>query len=177
MPTGDMLVQLLKLPANQPLIEHQRAAGVIIKRGSSFEMTPVVDFVRSNWNQVWADEVTIAFTRQPVCVFIALRDGDVVGFAAYEATRRNFLGPMGVLERERGKGIGEALLIAALHAMRDMGYAYAIIGGVGPADFYARIAGAMPIPGSTPGIYAGQLRSAAPAPAPLLPSNDKSSEP
>ena len=31
---------------------------------------------------------------------------------------------------------------------------YAIIGGVGPAAFYAGVAGAVPIEGSTPGIYA-----------------------
>jgi GNAT superfamily N-acetyltransferase len=155
---GDMLVQLLKLPAKEPLIEEQRAAGVIIKRANSFEISPVVEFVRSNWNQVWADEVSIAFTRQPVCVFIALRDGDVVGFAAYEATRRNFLGPMGVRESERGKGVGEVLLIAALHAMLEMGYAYAIIGGVGPVEFYAKACGATLIPDSAPGVYTDRIR-------------------
>jgi hypothetical protein len=34
---------------------------------------------------------------------------------------------------------------------------YAIIGGVGPAEFYAKAVGAVPIEGSTPGIYAGML--------------------
>lgn len=41
--------------------------------------------------------------------------------------------------------------------MRAAGYAYAIIGGVGPADFYARAVGAVEIPDSTPGIYADML--------------------
>jgi hypothetical protein len=34
-----------------------------------------------------------------------------------------------------------------------MGYAYAIIGGVGPAAFYEKVCGAFVIPGSERGIY------------------------
>jgi hypothetical protein len=42
--------------------------------------------------------------------------------------------------------------------MREMGYAYAVVGGVGPADFYERAVGATVIPGSSPGVYADALR-------------------
>ena len=38
-----------------------------------------------------------------------------------------------------------------------MGYGYAIIGDVGPSAFYEKTVGAMPIPNSAPGIYAGML--------------------
>jgi hypothetical protein len=34
-----------------------------------------------------------------------------------------------------------------------VGYAYAVIGGAGPTEFYRRAAGAVPIPDSTFGIY------------------------
>jgi predicted N-acetyltransferase YhbS len=44
-------------------------------------------------------------------------------------------GPTGVLESARGKGIGTALLIAALRGLKEMGYAYGVIGGVGPVQF------------------------------------------
>ena len=74
------------------------------------------------------------------------------------STRRNFLGPMGVLDSERGRGVGKALLVAALHGLREMGYVYAIIGGVGPSAFYASAAGATVIDGSTPGIYVDLLK-------------------
>jgi hypothetical protein len=37
--------------------------------------------------------------------------------------------------------------------MREMDYAYAVIGGVGPASFYEKICGAFTIPGSEIGIY------------------------
>ena len=54
-------------------------------------------------------------------------------------------------------GSGGAGLFAALHAQKAQGYAYAIIGGVGPAEFYARAVGAVLIEGSQPGIYDGLL--------------------
>jgi hypothetical protein len=37
--------------------------------------------------------------------------------------------------------------------MRESGYAYAIIGGVGPAAFYEKTVGAFTIPGSEVGVY------------------------
>ena len=85
--------------------------------------------------------------------FIALRNDAVVGFAAYEATSRGYFGPTGVLESERGKGIGKELLVRSMIGLRELGYAYAIIGAAGPTDFYEKTLGAIPIPGSTPGVY------------------------
>jgi hypothetical protein len=43
--------------------------------------------------------------------------------------------------------------------MRQQGYGYAIIGGVGPADYYSKAVGAVPIDGSEPGVYRGLLDS------------------
>jgi hypothetical protein len=53
--------------------------------------------------------------------------------------------------------LGNALLMKALEGLRDYGYAYAIIGGVGPKEFYAKNCGAIEIPGSDPGTYADLL--------------------
>ena len=58
-----------------------------------------------------------------------------------------------MLDEEQGKGIGKALLIRSMEALRDEGFAYAIIGGVGPAAFYEKSVSAVLIPDSTPGIY------------------------
>ncbi len=63
-----------------------------------------------------------------------------------------------MLEEERGRGVGRALLLACLWGLREMGYVYGIIGGVGPAEFYERAVGATLIPDSTPGVYADPLR-------------------
>ena len=82
-----------------------------------------------------------------------MRTNTRVEFGLYDVTARGFLGPMGVGEEARKSGVGRVLLVSALRGLRDMGHAYGIIGGVGPADFYARTVGAVPIEGSSPGIY------------------------
>jgi predicted N-acetyltransferase YhbS len=58
----------------------------------------------------------------------------------------------------RGKGVGKALLLACMHGLHDEGYAYAIIGGAGPTEFYGKAVGAIPIEGSVPGVYKGMLK-------------------
>ena len=154
----DMLVNLLRLPPPEPALEGMRAAGFVVRRARPWEMTQVRAFVRDNFGQAWADEISVGLVSQPSTVFVALRGGRLVGFAAYECTRRNFFGPTGVLEAERGRGVGRALLLAALRGLRELGYAYAVIGGVGPAEFYERAVGARLIPDSSPGVYADPLR-------------------
>jgi predicted N-acetyltransferase YhbS len=154
----DMLVNLLRLPPVEEALEGLRAAGVVVRRARPWELTPVREFVRDNFSRAWADEVSVGLVRQPVTVFVALREGRLVGFAAYECTRRNFFGPTGVVESERGRGVGRALLLAALRGLRELGYAYAVVGGVGPAEFYERAAGARLIHDSSPGVYADPIR-------------------
>ena len=153
----DMLVNLLKLAPLEPALAVLREAGVVIRRAQPHEMTPVRAFILKNFEPAWADEISVGYANKPVSVLIAIRDREVIGFAAYECTRRNFFGPAGVLESERGRGLGRALLLACLWGLREMGYAYAIIGGVGTAKFYERAVGATLIPDSTPGIYADPI--------------------
>lgn len=43
-------------------------------------------------------------------------------------------------------------------ALRAQGNSYAIIGGVGPKEFYVKTVGTVKTQGSTPGIYRGVLR-------------------
>lgn len=153
-----MLVNLLRLPPRDAGSEELRREGVLVRRARPWELTPVREFVTRHFDARWADEISVGFARQPVSVYVALRGGRLAGFAAYECTARNFFGPAGVAEPERGRGLGRALLLASLWALRDMGYAYAVIGGVGPADFYARAVGATLIPDSAPGVYADPLQ-------------------
>jgi predicted N-acetyltransferase YhbS len=154
----DMLVQLLKLPAVDSFIAEQRKSGVIIRRAMAHERSRVRAFVEREFGTAWADEITVAYSNKPISLFIAMREGEVIGFSAYETTRRGFFGPTGVAARERGKQIGKVLLLAALWGLREMGYAYGIIGGAGPVDFYARHCGATVIPDSEPGVYADPLK-------------------
>lgn len=150
----DLLVNLLKLPEPLPL-----ESGVLIRRAQPFELTQVLDFVRENFSAKWADEASVGFANKPITVFIAAIDHKLVGFAAYECTRRAFFGPTGVVEEVRGSGIGKALLVSSLVGLRELGYVYAIIGGVGPVRFYQKTVGAIVIPDSEPGIYGDRLES------------------
>jgi len=154
----DMLVNLLNLPRLEDAVALVASSGVVIRRAQPFEITPVRSFVDSSFGVAWGDEISVGFSNKPVSVFIATKEGRVVGFGAYECTRRAFFGPTGVAEAERGHGIGRALLVACLHGLREAGYVYGIIGGAGPTDFYARAVGAVPIAGSSPGIYTDLLR-------------------
>ena len=153
----DMLVKLYELPSLGEALDAMSGQGIAVRRVLAPETPVVIDWVRTNFPAA-AAEVGIACTRMPISCFVAVRDGQIQGFACHDATARNFFGPEAVAAEHRGRGLGRALLLAALHAQREQGYAYAIIGGVGPADFYAKCVGAIPIPGSTPGIYAGMLR-------------------
>lgn len=154
----DMLVKLYELPPLQPAIEHAASQGLLVRRANPWELAATRDFIEEHFTVGWADEVQAGFARQPVTVFLAIREGRVVGFAAYEATRKGFFGPTGVAESERGRGAGKALLLACLHGLSELGYAYGIIGGAGPTDFYAKSVGAIVIEGSVPGIYRDLLK-------------------
>ena len=155
----DMLVNLLKLAPLEPILGELRQAGIVVRRAQPHEITIVRDFVLENFDAGWADEISVGYSNKPVSVFVAIRDRRVVGFAAYECTRRSFFGPTGVIASERGVGLGRALLFACLWGLREIGYAYGIIGGAGPTEFYERAVGATIIPDSVPSIYADPIKS------------------
>lgn len=153
----DMLVRLYDLPGIEEELGMLEKEGILIRRPGAYERHLVADWVGQNFSPKWVSETKTAFSRQPISCYIATREKKILGFACYDVTARGFLGPMGVAEGARKSGVGTVLLVSALRGLRELGHAYGIIGGVGPADFYARTVGAMPIEGSSPGIYADIL--------------------
>jgi GNAT superfamily N-acetyltransferase len=149
----DMLVRLYDLPESAELYAKVAGQGITLRRARAFEKHTVAEFARTHFSAKWASEVEVALSRQPVACFIATKDKAILGFACFDTTMRGFFGPTGVVEAARGTGIGKALLFKALEGLRDIGYAYAFIGGVGPREFYEKACGAIEIPGSDPGIY------------------------
>lgn len=148
----DMLVKLYDLPQSDVFTKLD-ASNIVIRPALAPEKVAVSEWVEQSFSTGWRSEVEVAFSRQPVSVFIALKANKLVGFACYDTTIRGFFGPTGVDENQRGHGIGEALLFSCLQNMRAIGYAYAIIGDVGPAEFYHKKVGAIAIENSEPGIY------------------------
>jgi predicted N-acetyltransferase YhbS len=150
---ADMLVNLLKLPSLEPAMLQLEKTKIVIRRAQPFEITAVRSFVEREFSVAWADEISVGFANKPVSVFITTREKEIVGFAAYECTRRGFFGPTGVIEDVRGRGVGKALLLACLWGLRELGYVYGVIGGAGPVEFFEKTVGAIVIPDSAPGIY------------------------
>ena len=151
----DMLIKLYALPA---AASHVLADGVSVRKPIGAEQGVVVDWVISQFGSGWASEARVALANRPVSIFIATQAGAPIGFACYDATARGLFGPIGVVPTARRGGVGEALLLACLHDMQAMGYAYAVAGYVGPKDFFRRVAGAVEIEGSKPGLYRDMLR-------------------
>jgi GNAT superfamily N-acetyltransferase len=154
---SDLLVRLYDLPPLGAALEALSAARVMVRRAAAAERSAVVEWARANGSPGWADECEAAFARLPLACFVAVENDALIGFACYEATCRNFFGPELVHPDRRGRGVGRALLLAALHAMRVEGYAYAIIGWASSIEFYRRAVGAVVIDGSEPGIYPAKL--------------------
>lgn len=153
----DMLVKLYELPDHTGLMRKLNEAGIDIRRPLAAEKSLTLDWIKMHFGNGWASEADVSFSYQPITCFIAIHQKKIIGFGCYDSCYRNFFGPTGVEESFRGKGIGKALLFECLHGMRTQGYAYGIIGGVGPAEFYANACKAVLIPGSDPGIYKGIL--------------------
>ncbi|MGR9167999.1 GNAT family N-acetyltransferase [Rhizobium leguminosarum] len=155
----DYLVNLSTLPQDTQSPERMAREGVTIRRALPPEFRLIIGWIAEQFGEGWASEASVAMTRLPPTCFIATREQKLVGFSCHEATARGFFGPTGVDESLRGLGIGRALLFASLNDLKAMGYAYAIIGDVGPSAFYEKAVVAMPIPNSAPGIYAGMLKT------------------
>lgn len=151
----DLLVRLYDLPAHDTA--KVASHGIEIRRALTPERRQVLAWIETHFGAGWAAEAETGFGGHPVMTWIAVKDGELLGFACGDATAKGFFGPTGVAEESRGKGVGEALLFAALDGLREAGYAYAIIGDPGPVDFYRKRLDALEIPGSWPGVYRGML--------------------
>ena len=133
---ADLLVKLYQLPPLEAAIERAAESGVRIHRPQAFEQHIIVDWVEEKFSRNWGDEVRMAFSGQPITCLTALDEaGHLIGFACYDSTFRGFFGPTGVSSACRGKGVGTALMLKSLHSLRDLGYAYAIIGAVSSLDY------------------------------------------
>ena len=147
----DMLVNLYNLPYTMrdviDLEEKLAESNILIKRALSPNRKEILSFIQKQFGDGWEGEAAVALGRCPSGVYIALQNKQVVGFACYDATAKGFFGPTGVDNTLRGKQVGTALLYKCLYAMRQDGYAYAIIGWVDGAEkFYEKQAGAFIIP-------------------------------
>ncbi len=153
---------LYRLEGAAERLDGVRKKGITIRLAMAYERDVVIDWVREVFEPGapgWAGECAVALSTVPATCYIATRDGELLGFACHDATAKGFFGPTGVDAQVRGLGVGAALLVASLVAMRDSGYGYAVIGGAGDdvIGFYKKVVGAVEIADSVPGIYKDKL--------------------
>lgn len=154
----DMLAKLYDLPDLHASLSAQAARSITIRKPIGPEHRWVIEWMSREFSDAWASEAQASLGNRPVSCFVAIEAGTLCGVACYDATARGYFGPVGVHPGAQGRGTGTALLLACLHDMRAAGYGYAVIGAVAATEFYRRSVGAIEIPASSPGLYAGMLR-------------------
>jgi Acetyltransferase (GNAT) family len=153
----DMLVKLYHLQVDWAAVTHLEQQGISLRKPLGSESHLLTTWVKQQFSEGWASEVAISLY-QRTCL-IAVQASQILGFACYDAAALGFFGPMGIAEDRREQGLGRALLQLTLFDMKQKGYGYAIIGWVGPTEFYERTVGATLIPDSSPGIWQTRLTS------------------
>ncbi|MCU7907178.1 MAG: GNAT family N-acetyltransferase [Candidatus Thiodiazotropha sp. (ex Epidulcina cf. delphinae)] len=160
MANNDMLIKLYELDFDWGSIHEQIGNDVTIRKPIGPDRPQLLSWAEMHFPALWVGELQHALANTPCSCFVAQRDSSLLGFACYDATALGYFGPLGVVENSRGMGIGRSLTKACLLDMRLKGYGYAVVGMAGSADLYRKIAGAVEIPDSYPGIYQATLKLA-----------------
>ncbi len=128
------------LPQYRERMEDQ---GIVVRRAEKAEKDRVTAWAKDVWGYSWQYQAGASIDREPSATFIAEKDGEIVGFASFDAVRPAWFGPTGTLESMRGTGIGSVLFLMCLDDMRARGYSVCHICAVGPLYFYAKIGNAV----------------------------------
>jgi GNAT superfamily N-acetyltransferase len=125
----------------QTLAEGLSARGYEIRRARSDERA-LLDAVAVAFGGAWPFELERALGHSPVGVHVALRDGAYCGFAAHDGNNRGlgWFGPTGTWPDHRGRGLGEALLLACLVDVAAE-HERCEVAWIGPRPFYDKVAG------------------------------------
>ena len=117
---------------------------ITIRRASSEDRSAVDRLLDAHW-PAWKGEIERAFRNDPISLHVALREGHVIGFSAYDANNvgTGWFGPMGTDPTATGQGIGRALLRRCLADLQSQSRQRATIPWVGPVEFYERHCGAV----------------------------------
>lgn len=121
-----------------------KPVGAEVRRATAGDHDGLISMLEAHW-PAWVPELEAALANEPASVYLAERGSGVVGFAAYDANNpgTGWFGPMGVVESERGSGLGCTLLRNCLNDIRGQGLDAATIPWVGPVQFYERCVGAV----------------------------------
>jgi GNAT superfamily N-acetyltransferase len=119
--------------------------GYTIVRGSAEQVNreSLLEWIGRAFAPVWANEARRALDGPRVALHVALHKNSPVAFAAADGNNQGlgWFGPAGTDPAHRGRGLGEALLIACLVDVRGLDEA-GVIAWIGPKEFYRKACGA-----------------------------------
>ncbi len=117
--------------------------GIELRRATTGDIMEIERLLMEHW-PAWQAEVAVALMHDPPTLYLAVVDGRVVGFSAYDSNHLgiDWFGPMGTCPTFRKQGIGQLLLKRCLADMQSQDCAKATIPWVGPVRFYAKHVGA-----------------------------------
>ncbi|HEY1558681.1 MAG TPA: GNAT family N-acetyltransferase [Kofleriaceae bacterium] len=147
---GEPRCNVLVSVRGNPRVSPERAAelaataatrGYEIRRARGDERA-LLDAVAGEFGGAWPFELEHALAGDPPGVHVALAGGTYCAFAAHDGNNRGlgWFGPTGTWPAHRGKGLGEALLLACLV---DVAAAHSRceVAWIGPRPFYEKAAG------------------------------------
>lgn len=111
--------------------------GIEVRRAGADDHAAVMQLLERYWPP-WKPEIAQSLLNRPPSLHLALRDGAVIAFSAWDANNRGtgWFGPMGTAPQERQQGIGHTLLFRCLSDIAAAGHRYATIPWVDPVGFY-----------------------------------------
>lgn len=114
-----------------------------IRRARNGDQDTLFAFLDIYWPS-WKFETNRVFSNMPVSLHLAIKDGTVIGFAAYHGNNvgTGWFGPMGIDPTYQRMGIGSVLLRRCLRDLKKQGFETATIPWAAHIDFYERHANA-----------------------------------
>ena len=91
-----------------------------LRRILSPDVYHLESFIQTYFSLGWDSEIKAGCFKVNPTVFIAIKDGQIVGFAGYDCTAKGYFGPTGVHPKFQGQGIGRALLLKTLLALSGL---------------------------------------------------------
>lgn len=114
-----------------------RKFGTEVRRAESGDVDSLMQLLDQHWPP-WKSEISQSLLNSPPSLHLALREGEVIAFSAWDANNRGtgWFGPMGTAPQARRQGIGHVLLFRCLSDIAAAGHQTATIPWVDPVGFY-----------------------------------------
>ena len=79
----DYLVRLYDLPHVESEVKVAEA-GIVVRRAIGPELHVILDWIGKHFSRGWVSEATVALTQLPSTCWIAVKDGQILGFACHD---------------------------------------------------------------------------------------------